>query len=82
MLKSTMRVLRRYPLVTAVLDYFLAKLQVIIISVVVALITLVYQHHATHNQIWNETGNHFQDLVKIVQQQDLVIKELTNNIYE
>lgn len=32
-----------------------------------SVILTLWQHHANHQQIWHETGDHFQDLVKQVQ---------------
>jgi hypothetical protein len=80
MRRAVKKSLNKYPMIKAIIGYFLVRLQTMIISVVVGLVVLVYQHHATRDQIWNETGDHFQDLVKIVQEQQAIITELTNSM--
>lgn len=43
------------------------RLEIAVASLLVAGFMTVWQHNATHKQIWGETGNHFQDLVRQVQ---------------
>ena len=45
---------------------------------VVSLILLAVQHRMNHNQIWNETGSHFQDLVKTNELWKTQIEKLNN----
>lgn len=48
------------PVFKYVLDALLKRIE----TAIVAGIIIVYQQYHVKNQIWNETGPHFQDLVK------------------
>jgi len=63
--------LNRHPLLKAAGAYCLKRVwervELAIASLVVAGFLTLWQHHAVHNQIWLETGDHFGDLVHQVQ---------------
>jgi hypothetical protein len=64
-----MKSIEDYPVLKVVLDYVIKRLELVVILALTGTGLSIYQHHSNHNQIWNETGNHFQDLVVIEQQQ-------------
>jgi hypothetical protein len=78
--ESDTTILTRHPLLKAVLSYCFDRLEALIFSAVTAALVLVWQHHSVHNQIWQETGPHFQDLVQATKANASVLQAITNNI--
>lgn len=72
-------IFKKYPLVKAILDMVLKRLELIVVASVITF----YQQHHVHNQIWEEVGSHLQDNVKQIQ--DLQVENdgftHTNSLY-
>lgn len=62
--ESSTEFISKYPLLKAVLDYCFKRLEVIVLLSLTSVGLTIYQHHQNHSQIWQETGNHFQDVVQ------------------
>lgn len=76
--ESNTEFLRKHPFFRAILDAIIKRIE----TALVAAAILAYQHIHTHNQIWKETGDHFQDLVKQTQMLEVEVNGQieTNNI--
>lgn len=76
--ESNTEFLARRPVLRAVLNMLAKKIE----AAIVIVILLVWQQHHTKIQIWGETGDHFQDLVKQTQMLEMEVNgEIeTNNI--
>lgn len=74
--------MKKHPFIKAIADYLFDKISHLVISLAVGVAVVFYQHHATHNQIWGETGDHFGDLVRQVQMLEMQANghTETNNI--
>ena len=64
---STEFIEKRYPVLKAVLDYCIRRLEAFVAILLVSGGLTVYQHHANKSQIWTQTGDHFQDLLQMQQ---------------
>jgi len=67
---------QKSPILYAVLQIVLKRLELIATVSIMGLATTVYEHKQNHTQIWQETGPHFQDLVKQVQALQIEVNQL------
>lgn len=55
---------QRYPVVLVIINVVMKRLEMILTNIVTVLAVIYFEQSHVHNQIWNETGQHFQDLVQ------------------
>lgn len=66
---------RKYPLVLAILNIVMKRVELIITNLLTAGVIIYFEQAHVHKQIWQETGQHFQDLV---QTNNLLAAQITN----
>jgi hypothetical protein len=55
---------KQHPLVLIIINVVTKRLETILTNIVTALVVIYFEQGHVHKQIWQETGQHFQDLVQ------------------
>lgn len=77
--ESDTQIITKRPVLKAVLDVVLKRLETSIALAITASSVAIYQHASNHKQIWSETGQHFQDLVQQVRHLQSEVDNLKTN---